>query len=72
MCFYPLFLHYQKGELPEEYVLDDEAPETTTRQDGDKIEEATEKTDYTSVSPPSISSKGAEKWWQSERILWDD
>jgi hypothetical protein len=60
------------GELPEESASNDEAPKITTRQDRDKIEEATERTHSTSVSTPSASSKGAKKQMKGERILLGD
>jgi hypothetical protein len=57
----PLFLCCQKGELPKVSTSDDEALENTTRQDGDKTEEAMERTDSTSISPPSANSQNSEE-----------
>jgi hypothetical protein len=43
MSSLPLFLCCHNGEIPKESSSNDKAPETTTRQDREEIEEATEK-----------------------------
>jgi hypothetical protein len=60
----------RRRELPEESDSDDEAPETTARQDKDEIEETTKRMDSTSISPPSVSS-GVEKLRKQKRAQED-